>query len=669
MILVSLFISKCAVAQNVSAMGSNDRDVVLKNIPDTINGVLHNSEDSMYSLINQITFLESKVCKGYIFSNYNIPNYNKHTSAQNYHSPETIKKVSTIKLNGFVNYEYYYNQHIDTPFAAKAFEQHTISAQLKITIKNKYPLVLNFSNRLTNNPFFKNYLDIGLQFDRVSYLNSLKNSYANAVNHSNPFQQILLQIQQELKTTEGEYSKLRKELNDPHWVQTIVKERESFLQSNSNKSAATLGNKEKELGKYSGTDSIKSESSEEFGFVKKTALFNINKSILSSFTPPKYDLLPSSQKRPGDLDSIGIKREKDSLNAKSPDSTYQFVFGLKDSVLKVVKDSTILKTHRLSDQANKQLTVMRKTPTEEWYEKQLMVLDSIKTKKDSLFQYSKKVEGLFKQAQNADVITGNINNRKQQLLKYGNPDNAVTKLDNILLNVKSFGIGRTSIDYSDLTARGLSILGIQAEFEPNLYYAFAAGKVNYRFRDFFVNTPSVNNNQEYYIVRIGNEKIKRIRIIGSAFYGKSNRLSLNNPTINLFSGYSIFTSYHISRTNFIEAEIAKTYLPVSLNPGLIKDKNPGLFDWSKNNNLGFEAKAHFLFMKSNTAVDGYYKRIGESFQSISFLTNDQIQKAWNIKVEQRLFKSKLVITGMLRQNDFVNPSFSNNYYTSSVFKT
>jgi hypothetical protein len=68
-------------------------------------------------------------------------------------------------------------------------------------------------------------------------------------------------------------------------------------------------------------------------------------------------------------------------------------------------------------------------------------------------------------------------------------DSSLPKGYQALYSIKSFGIGRTMLDYSELSAKNISINGLQIEYNPRSYMALAAGTVDYRFRDYTTQTP------------------------------------------------------------------------------------------------------------------------------------------------------------------------------------
>src|SRR5262249_50679675 len=91
---------------------------------------------------------------------------------------------------------------------------------------------------------------------------------------------------------------------------------------------------------------------------------------------------------------------------------------------------------------------------------------------------------------------------RKKMPALGLSDSSLPKGYKTLMAIKSFNIGRTVVNYSELSAKNISVNGVQAEYNPSGYYAFAAGSVDYRFRDFIVQQP--NQPKQYLnIYRIG----------------------------------------------------------------------------------------------------------------------------------------------------------------------
>jgi hypothetical protein len=306
--------------------------------------------------------------------------------------------------------------------------------------------------------------------------------------------------------------------------------------------------------------------------------------------------------------------------------------------------------------------LLPKTPTEKWLESQSSIQDVYKSQRAKLLYYSDSLRSaILQEEQSLRDAFGNKKKWKEHLQKYGGKEEANNRF---LSDVREMGIGRNNIDYSDLTIKNISLTGLRFEYEPRLYYAFAAGKVDYRFRDFLVNNRQPE--QQYYILRAGNNYESRRGVIASIFRGQKNSFQGATNVQSWFSGYSLEAFWNVDRASIVSVELAKTTTPKTGNIG---NKNTGLLDFGKSDNLGVTAKLHLTSKRTNTILEGYFRRMGNNFQSINYFTAGQQQQAWNIRAEQILFNHSLTVSAMLRQNDITSPYVNQNFSVKTIFKS
>jgi hypothetical protein len=240
-----------------------------------------------------------------------------------------------------------------------------------------------------------------------------------------------------------------------------------------------------------------------------------------------------------------------------------------------------------------------------------------------------------------------------------------------LAAVKNLSIGRSMLNYTELTAQNITITGLNIEYNPSYYAAFAAGKIDYRFRDFF-NRNQGTNNQYLVMGRFGiGDKDKKALIL-SVFQGRKSTSQFGvsdsvNSSVNIM-GYSLEGIYKLDANTMISAEIAKSTMPVSGNLQSNKQINT-LWRFADNRNLGINIKAQTEIPETNTRLSGFYRKTGEAFQSFSLFSYNTDQVAWLLRADQPFLKNKIVLTGMLRQNDFTNPFTEKTFKTTTTFKS
>src|SRR5690606_16586118 len=112
------------------------------------------------------------------------------------------------------------------------------------------------------------------------------------------------------------------------------------------------------------------------------------------------------------------------------------------------------------------------------------------------------------------------------------------------------------VDYSELSAKNISVTGINAEYNDRFYYAVAAGTVDYRYRDFIVN---LNRGpvQWLALVRAGIGKKEGNGLILTAYTGSKQASGFSSnglPLSNRVSGITIEGRYYLSKHHYIIAE-------------------------------------------------------------------------------------------------------------------
>jgi hypothetical protein len=238
-----------------------------------------------------------------------------------------------------------------------------------------------------------------------------------------------------------------------------------------------------------------------------------------------------------------------------------------------------------------------------------------------------------------------------------------------LLNTRKLSIGRTQLNQSELTAKNISINGINYEYNSKVYAAFTAGSINYNFRDFAFNNHPKRNPQYMVMARLGMGSINNNYIIASVYKGKKQLFTSTNSYTRLntidVTGVSMEAKYKITHNSYIIGEVAQ-----SLSPDFRKTPatTPKL-ELKEKINKAFSVKGYAYFPKTRSVVEGMYKFTGANFQSFTTLQTNAETKAWYIKGEQSFFKRKLKITGAVRKNDFSNPYILQRYSSNMLYKS
>jgi hypothetical protein len=283
-------------------------------------------------------------------------------------------------------------------------------------------------------------------------------------------------------------------------------------------------------------------------------------------------------------------------------------------------------------------------------------------------------------ASNQDMAAINkLDNPSQvhkELSVLGLSDSSLPKGYKTLMAVKSFSIGRSMVNYSELSAKNISVNGVQAEYNPNYYYAFAAGAIDYRFRDFLLQQPN-EPHQYLNIYRIGKGLKDGNSVILTYFMGKRQLYNSSTadtsgamaPSSSLM-GMTLEGNYHLTKNILFTGEVGKSSSPTYTNDTAKgHSQSSSLFGFNDRSNEAWSIKANAFFPETQTRVKAAYKHLAENYQSFSIFTDGSAQSAWSASVDQLLFKKQLDLIVGATTNDFSNPAVNQEYSSSTVFKS
>ena len=289
---------------------------------------------------------------------------------------------------------------------------------------------------------------------------------------------------------------------------------------------------------------------------------------------------------------------------------------------------------------------------------------------------SDKASGFDKSLVNNIKLARNNQQLSSAIEDSGIPDSLLPAGYKNLLAIKSFGIGRTVVDYSELSAKNITINGIEAEYNPhNYYYAVAAGMIDYRYRDLIFNNP--DRQKQYLTVgRIGKGRLDGNNLILTWYQGKkqlynyvtSNNDSVRYPDFHL-TGFTLEGHYKVGTTTLLTAEVAKSASPFYNRSLAGKSLMASNFSFGDRSNEAYSIKINSYLPHTATRLTASYQKIGANFQSFSLFNTSSRQSLWSARIDQPFFKRRLTMTASVRTNDFSNPYIDNNYYSNTVFKS
>ncbi|SFW74141.1 hypothetical protein [Chitinophaga sancti] len=311
------------------------------------------------------------------------------------------------------------------------------------------------------------------------------------------------------------------------------------------------------------------------------------------------------------------------------------------------------------------------TSFEALYETRMRQLDSLRQRlgvMDSAYHAHEVQVGNLKGDMIEKLMSSKNNEELSSRLKEMNlPDTVLPKGYRTLLAIRSVGIGRTMADFSELTAKGISIQGIQAEFNPSYYLAVAGGTIDYRFRNYVVNNGAPR--QFLALVRGGYGMKEGNHLFLTYYMGRKQLYNLNtgsggssSPDYHIM-GIAVEGRWQLSKYLYLTGEVAKSSFPY------YQKADHNMFSLKDHNNEAYSLSANSLIPQTGTKLSGVYKVMGAGFQSFSLYTTGSKQIAWTVRIDQPFFKQQLMVTASVRRNDYSSQYQQAEYKSNTIFKS
>lgn len=581
---------------------------------------------------------ELRGCHGFIAHTYIVQDED-YTKIEN-SFPETIipvailKKQQLITIHGEVYYDFFYRSKDQTGLTPDDLQQHTERVSLKVLWKNRLPLRVGFSSRQSNSNYQPNFFDPLIQLDRSRLASSFKQNLVNRLPENLRKQYDLGNLEQQLKAAK-ELLKKQKQEPPENLLQKKIRERERNYFDSLNKvkdSIALIENQK--IGLEDVQDSINRYASGKLQKIKDEA--------------NRTDSFKLIEK---------IKEKKDSLSNQAEKIVV---------VKKQLVDSLVRKSKSEIDSLKSE-TLARTKPFKQKSDSVKHLVDSLQKQYDSLSRVVKaKIENV-KQI----VTNGSANDLMKLSKEQGiNPD-SVPLFQKLLLGIRTLALGRSQLDCSELTVSNISLTGINLEYNSGIYLAAAAGKVDYRFRDYYSFSKKRKNDQYVVVGRMGYGDIEKKAVIFSVYNGRKNQFQFNTPDSAgrepRITGYSVQIIIKKNKRSGVIAEYAKSTR--AIDSRIASQKENALWKFNDQSNTGFSLMGFTSVPETHTELKGSYRSIGENFQSFNVFSQNVKQVSWNVYITQFLAKNKIQIDGGLRQNDFTNPVVQQNFKTTNVFKS
>lgn len=535
------------------------------------------------------------------------------------------KAEPMIKVHGNVLYNFSYRSYLDTPFAQTGLMQHQVLSTLNVTLKNKYPLQVQVGMRNSNSPYFKNSLDVNVTYNHRQLMDNIKEDLRKKI-ISMAGDGSVSEVGNKYRQHVQQARELQAWINSPARSQEIIEEKERSITSLKDETKVpSLINENLKAGEF-------------------TELGNAGAQLKQSL---------EEKNAVGNLWSTLQQKMIDSLKGKVSD---YFQNRQANASIKEEENSIVKKVNEKIEELKK---LEDRIKTEESKIRELK-----KSALDSLNSLKREINSLNSTASLYDFMN-----------KKGISKDSLTKAQKLLLSVTQVGIGRIFLDYSELTVKNMSLTGVNLEANPGkFYFAAAAGKVNYRFRDFILKSNHRLPPQSLLILRGGMGNKERNNLIFSFYNGQKNELiySPGGPgrTSNKVLGISAEARWALDANNYVIAEIAKS----SYNPTGTRPPNSNLlnktFDLKTHTNEAYSLRLFSQYPATHTRFTAYYRKMGENFQSFNLYPSHVNEEAWMVKLNQSFLKRKLTLEAAIRKNNFESPlATPSSYSAKTIFKS
>ena len=601
-------------------------------------------------------------CRQKITNSFFIPNPLVEVVLERKRMEPIIEKEKMLTVHGNVTYFFNYRSYIDTPFAENNVMQHAVQTRLDMMVKEKYPFTVYLTSRRSNSDFFSNATDVSFQFHQTQMLENIKRDMRTGADKFLSNKSLSLtpaQLYQREKDgllkDIGNFSNLfikDKANKIIQAKQTEIEEKYKKLYSEYKAKIEKLEALKKDLNRTSGAQELVEEKERKLrGTVVNTKyIFDKlekegSKKFEAAATQKKDSLVKGAQELVADKEMLlrnGATKGKDSAQ----------------NIVKAFTEKSI--GNKINNAGSNRKVIVEKVENKKQQLEKLQK-EVIQTEQ-ALKAYQKKIIDSLQKVKGLIAAISDKNKLQEYLNKTGGSIKELPVLQRFLLSVKQIGLGRSWIDYSELTVKNISLTGFNIEMNPgNIYFAVAAGKLNYRFRDYIIKGNYTGSNQQVALLRGGFGKKDKNNIIASYYAGQKALLTQTSPTdasTQKIMGFSLETRKQIDDHNYIIGEYARSTSPT------LKSK---MLDFKNNTNEAFSIKIFSDY--GNTKINGYYRTTGEDFQSFTLFPTNNKQDAWMLRAKQTIWKKRILLDAAIRKNDFNSPIAAPNFSNTNVFKS
>ncbi len=247
-------------------------------------------------------------------------------------------------------------------------------------------------------------------------------------------------------------------------------------------------------------------------------------------------------------------------------------------------------------------------------------------------------------------------------------DKRLDRMLRTLYAVRTFAVGRTLPNMSNLSVKNVNVNGLNFEYNAgNIYAAVSAGNIDFRVRDYvYGNQKRVP--QYVYAASLGYGLKEGNHFIVTGYGGKKQIISnLNGGEASRLYGLTLESQLVIHNNIRLTAEVAQSSSPVYKSSPASNGKPQ--FRINDKTNKAYFVQFYSYLSRSQTRLEGTYQYAGINFQNFTNYRGNANNRSWYARIDQYLWKRQFHIIMSARKNDFSNPLIVQNYSSNTVFKT
>lgn len=510
-----------------------------------------------------------------------------------------------LKVEGEASYQHFQRKSGSDNLLLINSTADLAALRLSLVYKETYPVSFYFRYN-SSSPFqLDNQYEFNISFDDRNYKEILRSKVVDNIKAR--FIQKQLLLQQQYENLFRQFQEQKEVLQSPAYLQQQVQNR--FQGEGIDGASRTPGISS--MPDAGSADSL----TNRFSFIRGFPA-SLNKEALG-----KPEFLPEKQI---------ADRLSDTLNTRAADFSNEFYARLvrrKDSLqgmMKKYEDSIAVYKNKLGeemDSVNKELAELKTNTQIENYKKRKGLNDTV--------------------------------------MKSGWPDFLIRT------NIR---FGKFILNGSELTVNNIFLHGASIKYGDEKFVQLYAGYYDFAFREMFHfrRDSTKGPRQSVFGLRIGKTDGKNLQAV-NLYAGRKQKPGSINGQLYTVAGISFERRIYFNKNIEASLELAKSTTKYSNN--ITKESSPlkDLFGSLSGKTIGSNLSARVYLPGSKTDAEISYKYLGQQFESFNASQYFNPQSNLSLRLNQPLFKRRLILSSGIKYTDFRSYGISSNLKSKTLF--